>query len=883
MPASPLDQLNPEQKKGLSLFLTYALEKGWQTIDVNLPGLKDPQTLSRNSCQDFLGTETAKWLGPGKIGALDNAQELAKTRQLLLDETRKQLDLTSTDPYYQTHYKNYLRDYDEALQKLSYWQTGRAAVTVPSLNLVSQATQAKLNLESSFDREVRTVVDSQLHDFFRPEFRAAASQTITSQVREAAFKRLESNGQIDKDFIQGTLRPIIYKNVWASAAIKNHQQLEQGLLTTLSGQPNKVATAGKDAFLANYNSVRNFQLGLDEAYHPLLFRLTNAGLTPTEAQKVIADFSAGWEQEPLVNRLNSYQTQHFLRTALANPEIRAKLSVSPDTLASEFALFGASHVQSRLLNQQALGLKTDPLALAAFQHGLTTQQLRNFGYANLATQVEILQARFLKPQTSQEKQVVWQRQQNLKLQQKWENKFKKQAAWNRFLDTTKRGQLIRGTSRVLGGVDKVLDLPARPLRFAERFVGTQIGQGLARMGLHGTSEALITGGLKGAISHVGGKLATKLLGKALTQKAGAVIGTALGGPVGTVLGSIAGAFLSAENLKKLGEFLGGLGLGLMLFLKSHFFAFAGALAGFAVGGPIGAFIGGGLGFLADSLGAAKLAGSALETGAGLGYQAAALPQVATAAPEAAGLGLLGPAGGAIWVPGVAGILSLFSTAAIIGSMFVPPAKEVGGGISYNVPQNIRPMPKGDNCQDVGCQLANALEACGATNLVISQSTWNNLDLKCLINQGISQKAINDLHHSVFEIENNSVLQCVGFKVAAEKLAGVTLTPKNAVAFLTDYKNNPGKPAVGANAVWGPRTNDPDLSKRCPTDDPVKANSLCESNLYCCGHVGIVSKVYEDGSYDITSANLAGAGEITTVNFPPGAGPEDGGPWQFLKL
>jgi hypothetical protein len=324
----------------------------------------------------------------------------------------------------------------------------------------------------------------------------------------------------------------------------------------------------------------------------------------------------------------------------------------------------------------------------------------------------------------------------------------------------------------------------------------------------------------------------------------------------------------------------------MLFLKGHFFAFAGALGGFALGsavpvigvitGPAGALVGGAIGYVIDSIGATQAAGTTLQAGASVGSQAATLAQAATVAPEAPGLGLFGPAGGAIWVPGAAGILSLFSTAVIIGSMFVPPGKEVGGGIDFYAPDIIAEDYDYSQCAgQPACELAEIFQKC--TSGIVSKQTWSQIKT-CLDGTKYQEgtAVYKELYHSVWELENNSNLQCVGFKIAAEKGLGITLPPQNALAFLKG--DDPGTPDEGMLAIWGPRDECIDADGQKITD-VGKAKQLCEKNILCCGHIGNVTKV-ADGLAYITSA-WGDSGLVNTIKVPIGKR-KGGAPWQYRK-
>lgn len=400
------------------------------------------------------------------------------------------------------------------------------------------------------------------------------------------------------------------------------------------------------------------------------------------------------------------------------------------------------------------------------------------------------------------------------------------------------------------------------------WLGRGLGGFLVRKGAAWAAET----GIKAFAGRALGFIGSKLLGKA----AGSLIGTAIGGPVGAVVGFVGGMVLGkvldkGKKWLKRGLAIAGATAGL-LFAKLLGFLFAGGITtlftlagagiGFLVGGPVGALFGAG-------------------TGAGLGHLFSGLfgkgagVQAASSAVSGANALLSAPASATVSGPiaaapiiaiGATAVLTV-TTATIKGGAFIP--KEIGGGI--DAPKNVVVTP---DCEHAACKIIAQLKSCG-----ISRITKNNFSRvkDCL--SGFP-KALSEFEHSVKNVSDN--LQCVGFKVGVEKEEGINLPRLNAVSYLYDSgcdEVSSSNPEVGDNAVWGPR-------KACPTQDPKEANQLCESNIYCCGHIGVITEVgdyldKEEKYRQITVTQAWGNnGQVNSITIS--TNPQAGGPWKIIS-
>lgn len=366
-------------------------------------------------------------------------------------------------------------------------------------------------------------------------------------------------------------------------------------------------------------------------------------------------------------------------------------------------------------------------------------------------------------------------------------------------------------------------------------------------------------GLMGLLGKGATWLGTKLAGKGIS----ALIGTAIGGPVGTVAGvvisiaaeKVLGKILNKKNLKKLAKILGGA----LLFIGGLIGGLLSALGGIALGGlgigmiaagiliptPLSPFlIAGGAGLTAASLWKSVIqpaltkAGSALQAGIqpflhslATGWGGAAIPSYIALSP-------------AIAVAATAGI-TLISYMTLISAFAIPPSgAEIGMPITAG---NRVPHPDSDH---PAVLIAKTIDQYDPNSLV-SQNSWSKELENALKN--IAPKGYQEIRHSVWKIAGNSNLQCVGFKIAVEKELGINMPRQNAVAFLYNYpaqcrEVSASQAQVGDDAVWGP---DPE---KCPVNNYQAANEECGSNIYCCGHIGIVAGVKGNVKLLITSAH-----------------------------
>ena len=422
-------------------------------------------------------------------------------------------------------------------------------------------------------------------------------------------------------------------------------------------------------------------------------------------------------------------------------------------------------------------------------------------------------------------------------------KLKWQAFWANFAAQNPR----------LAGVANFLATPVKVIR-------TKVAGKLAGFGTRWATEKGFKGLAGKGLEKIGGWLSEKGLGKIL----GGVIGTLAGGPLGGVIGVVVG-WLSEKVFKKSLGFLkkhwqkiaGALGALLALLIGvlikavaaiAPWLGLAMGLYGLATFNPFliftgfsifGASIWSKLGALWAQAGgfSGMMASLGSKAGSWLGLTTAtAIPNYVAAAPFVA---LSGIAAG-----------TTFSMFVLASAFVLPPSK--GGSSSIREAGNIVDF----SSDHLANQVADVTQKVGSA---LNQSTWTS-SLEENLKNLLSADSLAYLQNSISKFGS---LQCVGFKLAIEKELGVNLPQQNAVAFVY---NHPGCTEIssdqvqaGDNAVWGP-------SDDCPTQNAQEANSLCNSNETCCGHLGIITNVVGNQKVYVTSANANGNGSVDTREF-----------------
>lgn len=403
-------------------------------------------------------------------------------------------------------------------------------------------------------------------------------------------------------------------------------------------------------------------------------------------------------------------------------------------------------------------------------------------------------------------------------------------------------------------------------KLAPSAIKKRVGMALLKYGVKNITKT----GLKGLLGKLTLKLGASLLGKAAVALAGGPVGAAIAIASTTIdlamlaktikdLAPAAKKFFKEKILPLLTGgllFIGGLLGGLLSALGGI------ALAGLGIGmiaapflipalaplAPILIPLGAGLTFAGawKSLIKPWLAktGSALQAGIqpflhslSTGWGGATIPSYITLSP-------------AIAVAGTAAV-TFISYMTLISAFAIPPS-----GAEVGMPFIAGNRVTNPNYDHPAIHIANAIGQ--FSNGVLNQNNWNpNIEREL---QKVAPEGFEEIRHSVWGIAGNSNLQCVGFKIAVEKELGIDLPRQNAVAFLYNHPDcdvKTGNEAQsGDNAVWGPD------SKKCPTANYEEANKLCASNIYCCGHIGIVTGTSGNVKLLVTSAH-GESGEVYT--------------------
>lgn len=843
----PTADLGPNQDS-LAFFFAQALQKkDWQQISLSLDVGATTHTFSREEAQKILDQQITAKATPGQIQEIAGDPQIAG--QFLLKEQLRQIE-----PSQQQTYLAFLANYQQGLKNKAD-KINQEPLFIPSLSSAQQAFAVQQKIKPYLD-QVAKAVEENIPIYYPKKLKEQLSNEMAEQISQQIVRQLALEKPVDEQTALKIIKTACQQPRF-DAALSNKTKLAENLQTASQSNP-----------LQAMIIAQNFNLQLsDPAYYPLSFRLIGSGLTPEQTKKVIEEISP-FVTHGLIPGASNYAVQDRLRSALT--KYKDHLKISPDTLALEFAHFGQAH---KLASPQVLSfakqLGVSPLAAQAYLTSTKPELFEKYGLSQQAREIKNLEER-LSAKTGL--RTIERKAQ--KTREKWqkirEYQKRRQEKITHFYGQTRRGRALVGWHNF-----KQKIAPYTPLGLIHRtnhFMRKQVGNLLIKGGMSQAGNAFMNMGFKG--------LALNILNKATLGKLLPLI-SKFTGPIGTALGT-ALTFAKPENFKLL---LQGLGAGLYAFLQllaSFPTAVVLTGAGMAFLGPPGAAAGAILGYGIDStVGAIKAATTGAKVAAGVGSDTAALGAETAASTTFSG-SLLGSLPGVAVFGTIAAVTggAIFFVATVAAILAGQPSQETGGGIDYPVAENTVALQAIETCQDPGCRLANLIKECGLTQ--VTQDSWKEKDLgACLLTKGVSQEVIDELYHSVFELEDNENLQCVGFKIAAEKMDGINLPRQNAVSFLTtDYENNPGALAVGANAVWGPRAACVDSQGKQVTDRGL-ADSMCEDNIYCCGHLGIVSKINDDGSFEVVSA-WGDTGNVNITQFQAGSNKESGGPWQYLN-
>jgi len=374
-------------------------------------------------------------------------------------------------------------------------------------------------------------------------------------------------------------------------------------------------------------------------------------------------------------------------------------------------------------------------------------------------------------------------------------------------------------------------------RFTPSNIKTRLAGRLLRSSLFKfAAQNVAKKGLKGLFSKGVLWLAGKLGGKGIAT----LVGTAIGGPVGAVAGfvitavgkKVLGKLLNKKNLKKALAIAGGIltfGIGLLGGLISALGSAALAAggvgmiaAGILIPTPLSPFLivgGAGLALAGAWKSIIKpwlgKASSTLQAGIrplihnlSTGFGGASVPHYISLSP-------------AIAIGSVASI-TVINYMTLISAFAIPPS-----GAEIGAPMGKVELLENYSCNHPACKIADIVQKYAGGYL--TQNTWHKAEEQ--LRNALSPAAFEELHHSVWAVGSN--LHCVGFKLASEKELGIDLPRQNAVSFLDlnthscpEVSANQAQP--GDNVVWGPQPS-------------CKAGQTCSDNIYCCGHIGVITK------------------------------------------
>ncbi|GEM_PF-4500043 len=853
-------RLTPETKVNLASFLALALkDENWQTTEVSLAGYP-PQAITRFEAQTFIESEVKKLAEKLPLETKDNLEAMLKDlktngqtlSKIFLIHYLKEKGLT-------------IENYREQALVTAYQKRLLASPTkFPLLDQLETALMAQEAWQSQFAARLSQAISQNLPSYYSPALKQRRLLEMSQFVETMVGQQLQSGQPIDDAFTDKVYQGLQQNRAW-SAAMLSPGQFQKTLKASL-----ELAQKQRSSLLLNYNVLRNYQMTTHPVYWQIAEWLHRDGLTVPETERVI-----NLIQSHVSRGVTSWELEYYLRTALNQyPRLKDKAA----NLAARSSLYLSLQTPASA-NAKKLGqkIKSDDLqAISLYSlNGWSSEDLKKIdGFEALAERVALLEKNpaakkqyekaLKEKKISQERLIKISRQEEEK--KLWRQKMaQRKIGWLR--TPRMRLKMALGRSQKWQSFKKVAikTTPGYWLHLGHEKILKSFGNFLAKRGLDQASQAVLSGGFRG------------LLGQLLQKTR---LG-ALGGPIGLALTA-----LSLLSNPKVREFIlkGITGLGYALFqLFSHFplmmsLGSLGSVLGFALGGPTGAvagfLAGGAAGLVLD-----KIWTASKSLGASVGNFFVNLP--ATLGQALAGylntfVATISSLG-VTTLTGISVIGSLFATAAvsiatfltIISAASLPPGKETGGGISG--PKNIAPNP---SCNHLACRLLTALELCGDNP--VTQSNIVAVS-ECLQNSGLID-TIDELNRSARNYQN---LQCVGFKLAVEPRLRQNYH-QNAVAFLY---NHPGQfvdePQVGDNAIWGPRPECQDENGK-PVSDPQQANGLCAQNIFCCGHIGIVTQVDADNVY-ITSA-WGDNGTINTIKFPRSATKNQGGaPWQYLRL
>jgi hypothetical protein len=810
-PANILTALPADQQKTLAIFSCQAFQRGgdWQEITFKLPGQALPQVFQRSDLEGLVVTQATNLAQ--RLPTTQQTELLAKVGDLKTNAAGIGQQLLETEITTQpgSSSARLLQQYQQHLANLTD-QIGIQPITLKTVDGVKQAVAANESLQQNL-KEVNQTIEDNLQAKYSPEVKKDRAQAISGVVTQTIVGKLEENQDLTPQLAyqtsQRVRQPLIF-----DAAIANSGRFTAGLTNSFSSLQQK-----KTSVIADYNSLRNFQISIDATFWPVAEQLAGAGLDIPQINKTI-----GYLEQNLDRISSNWELQHYLRQELGKyPQLGRKVN----SLASQISLgLTVQKANSRLAKPTAQA-RLEALATHVYcVQGTTAAELRQNGLHGLADKVEQL-ARDPKLQKIHQKTLAQQQQQK----QKWDKIFaQRQKAANKrqFLATHNRGWVLAPRMRLSMALDKSAGwrrvktfapkvTPGYWINRGSRVVRKQIGNWLINQGLDQAGQAFLSAGFRGLFKHV---LAKVGLGSLL-------------GPVGTAVG-LGLAVLGNKDLRDFfGSLLGGAGfLIYYLFVKLPL-TVAFAAFGFITFGPVGLALGG-IGFALDQAigglgGLGKAAGAALPKAAAATEAASSIPVQASLTPVtnvAAGVPVVGALAGTIF-----GALVAFMGFTSAASL--PPESAAGGAIATGsaTPASQIGSPSGPitfartsaEYLDLTDKVLKALRSCGLpppndpryqTYSQVNQDNWSKVK-GCLKAENVDDQTIAALED---HLSRNQDLQCLGF---VANITGLTM-----LLYARDYCSRPELQTNWSN---------------------LKAGDLLVANTSWGGHIAIVTLVDGD--------------------------------------
>lgn len=932
--ANPADPINipalgvsRDQNISLGIFLAQALQNpDWGEIKVKLPLKDEPLSLNRQQCREILKQKILPDIfkkDPDFYIQIENLQD-PENLDLLGNHLIEEEIPGQADPRTQQVREGYkLFMQNQAIGAQADPQNPAQILPASEARNTAKAiSQIKVQLSD----KIGQAVEDNLQKYPDP-YRQQIKQNLTDQLTHEALSELSSsNGRLTDE--TGNLNPrfanrisrLFKTNPALRAAIVNSQDLDQDLEKNLDG-------TNQQATQEAYNTFRKFQITAGPQYHQLANKLSPY-LSETEITRVISHL------EGIPPGSNPMAIKQNLSAALAPYQNKlAKTDVNTtkltNDLATGFQYFlnnpaaragHANHYPPELIRfAKKMGIKDlhNPQefqklqALYIYRDGYSSEklaQLKSQGTSintgrngeikidnNLISQVEsfekvqgkgLLRRWSAESKTHRQYKKSAKRRVKIEKHQKWVKKMQtSRLGWLR--TPRMRAKMAISNSHLAKGwrawgkkVENFKDngklgWMLAPQRRFRRKIGNWIINKFSKK--FGETAAKKAAGIvfKKGIGGLAKKAAVALVTKGI-----AYLGLgAISGGVATIVGAVwegTKAFYKLitdpEKRKKVFTTIGLGGVSIVYLLFKFITTYPFTCLGIALGspfGPIGMVIGGFIGNIADKMigGLKGIASHLANTSATALETTAALPTTAASAPvgfAAVAVPVLAPLA-------ITFIAAWFTISTIASALSNPYGGRGVPASEFTNFAEVEDFPYEESIDLLASQIAQIAEDCVGVDSIVNKDTWEKFKA-CLKNAKIKDNVIQELNHSVNELEDNENLQCVGFVLAAR--AGENLPHQNAVAFLYNHGNlqKTTSPQKGDVAVWIP-----ELSNCKGANDWRDANDFCQNDPKCCGHVGIVTKIDSNFIY-ITSAH-GSSGEINTILTPNISGDNL---WMYLR-